>query len=210
MPAASPEPVEHLLDSLAVQLCSVVRSEARYARAQPSRGGIPPNAIAVSVLNEAYSKACHNTVLPDLVRGLGLAKTSLLLRDKRMTGCVSVQTDNSNNQLMIWPSTRGPCACARDIPKRVAAHSDATWAELRRAERLGRAERQADRGQAHQSGWRAALPTAASSHDSLTRKTPPRSPSASPVTVTCDTDEMAGRPPPVCCCESNPASHLPG
>jgi len=73
MHAASTEPVEHLLDSLAVQLCSVVRSEARYARAQPSRGGIPPNAIAVSVLNEAYSKACHNTVLPDLVRGLGLA-----------------------------------------------------------------------------------------------------------------------------------------
>ena len=205
---------EHLVDALCVQLCSIVRSEARYgsARPQPSNRGIPPNAIAVSVLNQGYSTAFHNTVLPDVVRGLGLAKTSVLLRDKRMAGCVSVQTDESNNQLMVWPRTRGPCACARDIPKRIASHSDATWAELRRAERLGRAERQADRSSAHQSGWRSGLPPLASSADSLTLKTPlcsPCLPSASPVTVTCDVDEMAGRPRPVCRRESNPASLIP-
>ena len=199
---------EHLVDALCVQLCSIVRSEARYGstRPQPSHRGIPPNAIAVSVLNLSYCNTFHNTVLPDVVRGLGLAKTSVLLRDKRMAGCVSVQTDESNNQLMVWPRTRGPCACARDIPKRIASHSDATWAELRRAERLGRAERQA-RSQAHQSGWRTGLHPSASSLDSLTRKMPPCLPSASPVTVTCDVDEMAGRPRPVCCCESSPASH---
>jgi hypothetical protein len=208
---------EHLVDALCVQLCSVVRSEGRYgsARPYPPKRGIPPNAIAVSVLNEGYSKAFHNTVLPDVVRGLGLAKTSVLLRDKRMAGCVSVQTDESNNQLMVWPVTRGPCACARDIPKRIASHSDATWAELRRAEHLGRAARHADRNEArlaNQSGWRTGLPPPACSPVSLTRKTPPRSPcppclpSASPVTVTCDVDEMAGCPRPVCRCESNPAS----
>jgi hypothetical protein len=101
---------EHLVDALCVQLCSVVRSEGRYgsARPYPPKRGIPPNAIAVSVLNEGYSKAFHNTVLPDVVRGLGLAKTSVLLRDKRMAGCVSVQTDESNNQLMVWPAARAP------------------------------------------------------------------------------------------------------
>ena len=233
-PSSTHEP-EHLVAALAVQLCSVVRSEARFGPARPQPSGIPPTAIAgralcsdtgvatppdlvtcstacpaVSVLNQGYSNAFQNTVLPDVVRGLGLAKTSVLLRDKRMAGCVSVQVDESNNQMMVWPRTRGPCACARDIPKRIASHSDATWAELRRAERLGRAERQADRSSAHQSGWRSGLPPLASSADSLTLKTPlcsPCLPSASPVTVTCDVDEMAGRPRPVCCCESSPTSH---
>ena len=226
-PSSTHEP-EHLVAALAVQLCSVVRSEARFGPARPQPSGIPPTAIAgralcsdtgvatppdlvtcstacpaVSVLNQGYSNAFQNTVLPDVVRGLGLAKTSVLLRDKRMAGCVSVQVDESNNQMMVWPRTRGPCACARDIPKRIASHSDATWAELRRAERLGRAERQVDRSH----GWRSGQPPWAGAPDNLTRKTPPCSPSASPVTVTCDVDEMAGRPRPVCRCESNPASH---
>ena len=105
--------LQRLADALAIQLCSVVRSEARFTGPpRPSLRGIPPNAIAVTALTPAYAKKFRGTCLPDLVRGLRLSKLSVLLRDERLSGCVSVAVDEDNNQLMVWPRTRGPCACA--------------------------------------------------------------------------------------------------
>lgn len=137
---------QELTSALAIQLCAVVRCEARFTSStQISAQGIPSNAISVSALSPAYSKKFHQRVLPDIVRGLRLGKLSVLLRDGRLNGCVALQNDEANNQLMIWPRTRGPCACARDLTRRVRANSDETWEAMWEAESVGRASRDLDR-----------------------------------------------------------------
>ena len=184
---------ERLADALAIQLCSVVRSEARFTGPpRPSLRGIPPNAIAVTALTPAYAKKFRGTCLPDLVRGLRLSKLSVLLRDERLSGCVSVAVDEDNNQLMVWPRTRGPCACARDVPGRVRAHSEETWDLLWAVESVGRVERQLDpRGMCMERSPAKEAPSGAAAGAVAASLFSSRA--ASPVSVVCEDRELQPR-----------------